>query len=93
MLLGCLVLAQVAEARQARNGVERRAFMRENPCPATGQQRGKCPGWIVDHIVPICAGGLDRRDNMQWQTVEDAKRKDRDERRECRKGSTKIKKD
>lgn len=62
----------------------RKAFMLENPCPATGETKGKCPGWIVDHIVPICAGGRDEPWNLQWQTVEDAKAKDRIEVRECR---------
>lgn len=61
-----------------------RQFKRENPCPATGQPRGRCPGWIVDHVKPLCAGGSDRPENMQWQTVQDAKVKDRLERRGCR---------
>jgi len=28
---------------------------------------------VVDHIVPLCAGGADAPSNMQWQTVEAAK--------------------
>ena len=68
----------------ARSAAEVRAFKREQPCPATGDTRGKCPGWIVDHIVPLCAGGADDPSNMQWQTVADAKAKDKQEWALCR---------
>lgn len=78
-LLFCL--AGGASARDLR---ERAAFQRENPCPATGQRRGGCPGYVVDHLRPLCAGGVDHRSNMQWQTVRDAHAKDIDEWRECR---------
>lgn len=60
------------------------AFKRHNPCPATGARRGSCPGYVVDHVIPLCAGGADHPGNMQWQTVPDAKVKDREERRVCR---------
>jgi len=48
----------------------------------TGYSRGR-PGYVVDHIIPLCAGGADAPSNMQWQTVQDAKVKDRQERAEC----------
>ena len=81
-----LLIAALGSALAAteRSAAERAAFMRENPCPATGKPRGKCPGWVVDHIVPLCADGPDNPDNMQWQTIAAAKTKDRDERRQCR---------
>ena len=50
----------------------------------TGYPHGR-PGYVVDHIVPLCAGGADAPSNMQWQTVEEAKVKDRQERAECSK--------
>jgi hypothetical protein len=59
------------------------AFQRVSPCPSTGRRSGFCPGWIKDHIVPLCAGGPDNVPNMQWQTVEQAAAKDRLERAEC----------
>lgn len=59
-------------------------FKRHNPCPATGRVRGPCVGWVVDHVTPLCANGPDHPSNMQWQTVDDARLKDRDERRLCR---------
>jgi hypothetical protein len=67
-----------------RSAAARAAFKREQPCPSTGLRRGACPGWVIDHIQPLCAGGADRVSNMQWQTVADAKAKDRWERELCR---------
>jgi hypothetical protein len=61
------------------------AYTHLHPCPATGKPGGPCPGYVVDHITPLCAGGPDRLTNMQWQTVADGKRKDADERRLCAK--------
>lgn len=79
-----LCLISAAAATTHRSTAERLAFQRENPCPATGQRRGACPGHVIDHVDPLCNGGEDHRRNMQWQTVADAKRKDIDERRLCR---------
>lgn len=56
---------------------EVRAFRKLHPCPATGLVRGTCHGWVVDHIVALECGGADDPSNMQWQTVEDAKAKDK----------------
>lgn len=81
-----LALALVAEASEAspRSKAEKNAFKRAQPCPVTQQSRGPCPGYVVDHIIPLCAGGPDKPHNMQWQTVEAAKIKDRDERKMCK---------
>jgi len=38
---------------------------------------GPCPGYIIDHVIALKRGGPDTPANMQWQTVEDAKAKDR----------------
>ena len=59
-------------------------FRKDNPCPVTGQTRGACPGYVVDHIVPLCAGGDDDPSNMQWQTKEESLDKDRTEWALCR---------
>ena len=56
---------------------ERRAFQRGHPCPSTGRTSGACPGYVVDHVTALKRGGADRPSNMQWQTVQDAKAKDR----------------
>src|SRR5690348_10547799 len=67
-----------------RDPPQRSAFMKLHPCPSTGKTRGACPGYVVDHIKPLCAGGRDQPGKLQWQTVSEAKKKDRLERRECR---------
>jgi hypothetical protein len=46
----------------------------------SGYPNGR-PGYVVDHIVPLASGGADAPSNMQWQTIEDAKAKDKVERR------------
>ncbi len=79
-----LLLASPALARIQRKVAQRAAFVYVHHCPSTGRGRGRCPGYVVDHIVPLCAGGPDRPSNMQWQTVEEAKKKDREERTICR---------
>ena len=41
------------------------------------------PGYVIDHIVPLACRGADAPSNMQWQTVEAAKLKDKTERVGC----------
>lgn len=52
--------------------------------PATGSSKGKCPGYVIDHVVSLACGGADAPENMQWQSVSDAKEKDKWERKGCR---------
>ena len=78
-----LALAQPAIAKSERDPHQRAAFVKVHPCPANGKTRGSCPGYVVDHIKPLCAGGADYPSNMQWQTVAEAKKKDRLEAEEC----------
>lgn len=35
------------------------------------------PGYVIDHVVPLKRGGADAPRNMQWQTIEAAKAKDK----------------
>src|SRR2546428_5640743 len=87
LLLLPLLLALLAPplcAKSDRDPAQRALFMKEHPCPANGKTQGRCPGYVVDHIKPLCAGGADRPRNMQWQTREEAKVKDRREREMCR---------
>jgi hypothetical protein len=51
--------------------------------PASAETSGPCPGYWRDHIVPLACGGPDAVENMQWQTIAEAKAKDRWELREC----------
>lgn len=78
-----LLLACASVAAAPRNSAELRAFQRENPCPATGAARGPCPGYQIDHIEPLCAGGVDARRNMQWLTTQEHRWKTRTDVRVC----------
>jgi hypothetical protein len=64
-----------SRGRIARSESAKEAFMRQ-----TGYPHGR-PGYVVDHIVPLASGGADDPSNMQWQTVEEAKAKDKWERK------------
>ncbi len=66
-----------ANGRIHRSSSAKAAFKREHPCPATGKSRGVCPGYVIDHIKPLACGGEDSPRNMQWQTVDEAKAKDK----------------
>jgi hypothetical protein len=77
VLLAGLLVAGPTFASEHRSREVTRAFQRENPCPSTGRTAGACPDFIKDHVTPLCAGGADSVSNMQWQTIEDAKAKDR----------------
>lgn len=57
------------------------AFKRTHPCPATGLIQKSCPGWIVDHVIPLSSYGENTVANMQWQTEMDAAAKDKLEKR------------
>lgn len=62
-----------------------REFRRTHVCPATGRISKTCPGFVVDHIDPLCKTGPsgDRIDNLQYQTIHDSYIKDREERAGC----------
>ena len=79
-----LLMTTQAEARTKRSQSAKVEFKHQHPCPATGLPKGPCKGYVIDHIVPIACGGVDAPRNMQWQTVADAKAKDKSERKGCR---------
>jgi hypothetical protein len=71
------------QAKEQRSRAVTLEFQRENPCPSTGLTTGACPGYVKDHIMPLACGGPDAVSNLQWQTIEDGKAKDRWERQAC----------
>jgi hypothetical protein len=85
--IALLALAGPAEARSAapvhRSTAAKNAFKKAQPCPANGHTSGPCPGYVIDHVKPLACGGPDAPANMQWQTVEAGKAKDKTERRGC----------
>ena len=80
-----LLLAIAFSGAQARDPAQVRNFRRDHACPATGKFTGACPGWVVDHIIPLCLGGPDEPRNMQWQDKAASLAKDRLEWETCRK--------
>jgi hypothetical protein len=78
LLLVAGLSANVSAHEYVRSAAVHRAFLK-----TTGYPEGR-PGWVADHIFPLCAGGKDALENLQWQTIEDARVKDRAEKRLCR---------
>ena len=72
-------VARDSHGRIARSSTARHQFEHTHPCPSTGKSSGACPGYVVDHVTPLERGGADAPGNMQWQTTQAAKIKDRTE--------------
>src|SRR5262245_13178564 len=66
VLLLAGMLALPAFGKTHRDPAVAREFQREHPCPSNGKATGACPGYVKDHIKPLCAGGRDDTSNMQW---------------------------
>lgn len=85
-LLAALLLIQPSDSLATihRSRAAVRQFIRLHPCPSTHKKYAPCPGWIVDHVIPLACGGADKPTNMQWQSVAAAKAKDKIERKNCK---------
>jgi hypothetical protein len=82
----CGPAARASDGRIARSRAVLREFRAEHPCPSTGRTRGSCPGWELDHVIPLACGGCDTVINLQWlpdatKSASGALPKDRWERR------------
>jgi hypothetical protein len=75
----CASCARNSHGRIQRSSAAKHRFERSHPCPSTGKSSGACPGYVVDHIKPLKRGGADAPSNMEWQTKEAAKAKDKTE--------------
>ena len=84
MLALSIGLFNAVEAKTVRSAAVVLQFKRMSPCPATGERRGKCPGYEIDHIEPLCASGPDHVANLQWLTREAHRIKTRTDVRRCR---------
>lgn len=72
-----------APARAQKAPVARRVSAKKQFMIESGYPKGR-PGYVVTYITPLRCGGADITSNMQWQSVFEAKAKDRAE-RNCRK--------
>lgn len=73
----CLTCPRDSHGRIKRSPEAKREFRKSHPCPSTGKTSGPCPGYVIDHIKALKRDGADRPYNMQWQTKEAAKAKDK----------------
>jgi len=60
-------VARDSHGKIARSTQAKDAFKRQHPCPSTGRSSGGCPGYVIDHVIPLKRGGTDEPVNMQWQ--------------------------
>jgi hypothetical protein len=77
----CRAYWHLDKPKKKRSAEARRAFLQTHVCPSTGRAASKCPGYVIDHIIPLACGGADDPSNMQFQTVAEGKVKDRWERK------------
>ena len=80
---GCVILRD-ANGKIHRDKAAIRLFKHQHPCPTNNLKDAPCPGYVIDHVVPLCACGKDLASNMQWQTIAEGKKKDIVERKLCR---------
>jgi hypothetical protein len=41
-------------------------FVQIHPCPANNLPDVSCPGWAIDHVIPLASCGVDEIINLQW---------------------------
>jgi len=68
--------------RDDRDRIKRSEAAKKSFMKMTGHLNG-WSGHVIDHVVPLACGGADDPINMQWQTVEEGKAKDKVEREGC----------
>lgn len=58
-------------------------FQKAFPCPVTNKRSGACPGFVKDHIRPLCSGGHDSVENLKWSETGYSKLRDVQEWKLC----------
>lgn len=82
--VGAATSRDPATGRIERSHAARQDFRQARPCPSTGRRSGACPGYQIDHAMPLKCGGADAPPNMQWLTVQSHARKTAREASSCR---------
>jgi hypothetical protein len=91
-IIAAMFVAQPVEAAASRSAAVIKEFKEQSVCPSTGFKavKGKsssyrCPGYVVDHMIPRCAGGPDELYNLVYQKYdkENSLKKDTAEKRLC----------
>ena len=59
-----------ADGKTSRSTKVINAFKKQWACPSTGLHKGACPGWAIDHVIPLACGGRDAVYNMAWMPDE-----------------------
>lgn len=62
--------------RDSKRVIKRSESAKKDFMKQSGYPNGRS-GYVIDHIVPLKKGGCDCPSNMQWQTIEQAKEKDK----------------
>ena len=68
--------SSLGDQRETHGKIKRSEAAKHEFMQTTGYPHGR-PGYVVDHIVPLKRGGCDCPSNMQWQTIQEAKAKDK----------------
>jgi hypothetical protein len=58
--------ARHPDGRIKRSRAVLRAFAKIFPCPANLKPVPHCPGWAIDHTIPLATGGCDSIANLTW---------------------------
>lgn len=62
----CGAPVRLADGSIRRRADVLRAFRKAHPCPSTLRTTGSCPGWSMNHVIPLACGGCDAVSNLQW---------------------------
>lgn len=60
------IVVRDADGTTKRSSAVVAVFRKQWPCPSTGLTIGTCPGWAIDHVIPLACGGSDVVYNLQW---------------------------
>jgi len=62
--------ARTAAGRIIRSRAVLNDFAKVFPCPTTLAPIASCPGWQIDHVIPLASGGCDSQVNLHWLPVQ-----------------------